>query len=149
MYHPVHYLGLHSTRTMDSSDIPSSQRFSDSQRVLAICATSLGSADRVYSCPTPIYRPDYYFGLHSTRTMGSFVIPSSRRFSDSQRVLAICAASMGSSDRVLVPDSHTSPGLLFWTSLYWHNGLPLTSPVPGDSATLRGCLQYALPLWDR
>src|ERR1700742_4282423 len=28
-------------------DIPSSWRFSDSQRVLAICATSLGSVDRV------------------------------------------------------------------------------------------------------
>ena len=128
-------------------------------------------------------------------------ISSSRRFSDSQRVLAKCATSLRSVDRILVLDSHVSPGSLSWTSLYSHNGLlrhpqfpeiqrlsegtcnmrylsgigrsctcarlpciarfiildftplaqwtPSTSSVPGDLATLRGHSQYALPLWDR
>ena len=50
-------------------------------------------------------------------------ISSSRRFSDSQRVLAICATSLRSADRILVLDSDVSPGSLSWTSLYSHNGL--------------------------
>src|ERR1700742_2571265 len=73
-------------------------------------------------------------------------ISSSRRFSDSQRVLAICATCLGSANRVLVSDFYVLPGSLYWNSLY---GRHMTSPVPGDLATLRGYSQYALLVWDR
>ena len=103
----------------------------------------------VYSCPTLIHRPDYYFGLHSTGTMDSPWHPqflAIQRLSEGACNMRYLSGIGRSCTCARLPCIARFIILDFTPLAQW---TPSTSSVPGDLATLRGHSQYALPLWDR